>query len=1111
MANTTPIVTTVTKAANKEKTSKEANAALKVNILDLCEVHYEDIFPVIMDKIRHDKQKEVHARLDFGESSKKSQRVREVSQNSSAGTLPARYRNPSEKPKMRDRLRYNDGNVFNRLVPNEEGSSGRDGRVHQLVTRANIDQPGHDDTHLATLVGEHNISEGNVCSYNKIPQVLSFQNVLPNLTKECGLRRSQRSSKLPAGLNNFVLDSKVKYGLNRVCPRSKDHIPGIKESYGNTCSSYSTGARYRYHSHDRDRSRSMKRGRESEYPLSRVSESGTSNGGHWKSKSKYESQQVKKTWQCPGHAKRTAKEILAAKVGKFKPPPPMLKKKIKELVRASKLSHLIKEIKLGRNQPKVGKKEVPAKDKSTKIYMGTEGSLIIEVEIGGHMIHYMYVDGGSSMEVLYEHCFNRLRPEIKSQMVSATTSLTGFSGETIWPLVQLRLLVIIEDAQHSIKAWMNFMIVRSLSPYNSIIRRPRIREIQAVPSTAHRMLKFPVDRGIVTIHSTILIPTECAAVTTTSNEILKEAEVRYENFKVALHSNFPDQESSDMIGVPRSVAEHRLNIWKGYPPIRQKKGARPWNVPEPSNMAIKKWSVMLGEHNITYRPRTYVKGHILLDFLVEKPNEAPPDTSMVETSQEPWTLFTDGSSCVDGSGVGLILTSPKGTEFTYPLRFQFTASNNEAEYKALIAGLWIATQMGVRNVHVSVDSKLVANQVLGTYVAKEENMIKYLEKAKSLVSGFANFSISQVRRSKNKKVDALIKIASTSFAHLSKQVLVEVLKEKSIQEKKEAIKLRIKARQYELLEGVLYKRTFLKPWLKCVGPLQADYVIREIHEGSCTADSHHGYMAILQVGNYIAGPFPVGPGKSGEEVRVGQYSGPLRPSGRNSLGQRSRHTQGNQNANVPHHDSGHVHNDEELRLNLDLLEERREREAIRKAKAKLKMTKYYNARVRGVTFRPGDFVYRSNDASHAVDGGKLGPNWEGPYEVTEALGDRAYRLRLSTLIIAFHVRGLQPQWPWILHLGLCGGIRQQNRQPSKSDGRHEYGDAVRSGVMSGTNPMGAKNHHVLLLFSARHMLAAMASFNSISSLNAQGSLGSHTSGYIGIFSWEELGRRSQIH
>nr|GEW71391.1 reverse transcriptase domain-containing protein [Tanacetum cinerariifolium] len=90
-----------------------------------------------------------------------------------------------------------------------------------------------------------------------------------------------------------------------------------------------------------------------------------------------------------------------------------------------------------------------------------------------------------------------------------------------------------------------------------------------------------------------------------------------------------------------------------------------------------------------------------------------------------------------------------------------------------------------------------------------------------------------------------------------------------------------------------------------------------------------------------------------------------------------------------------VYNDEELWLNLDLLEERRERAAIREAKAKLKMKKYYNARVRGVTFRPGDFVYRINDAGHAVEGGKLRPKWEGPYEVSKALGDGAYKLRFT--------------------------------------------------------------------------------------------------------------------
>ncbi|GJR54410.1 reverse transcriptase domain-containing protein [Tanacetum coccineum] len=595
-------------------------------------------------------------------------------------------------------------------------------------------------------------------------------------------------------------------------------------------------------------------------------------------------------------------------------------------------------------------------------------------------------------------------------MVSARTSLTGFSGETIWPLGQLRILVTIGDADHCTKAWMDFMIVRSILPYNGIIGRPGIRKIQAVPSTAHEMLKFPADGGIVTIRSTILIPAECATVITSPKEIPKEAGTSHQNLKVAIHPNFPDQEvaiggtlslagrtelctllkknldifvwqPSDMTGVPLSIAEHRLNIREGYSPVRKKKrGQAPerakaiqaevqklvvagimrevyyhdwlsnpvmvkkhdgswrmcvdftdlnkayaykgyhqiqmaesdfhtsqgvycytkmpfglkndgatyqrlvdrafdsqslngklaslnrflsksaekslplfktlkrcikksdfrWTLeaeqafkqlkqhlselpllvaPKPKEELIvylsasygavsavlmtergtvqtpvyfisralqgpelnytpmeklvlslvfaakrlqryfqahpiavitdqpikqimsrpdvagrlQKWSVMLGEHNITYRPRTSVKGQILADFLVEKPDENPPNTPVVTTPPEPWTLFTDGSSCVDGSGAGLILTSPEGTEFTYALRFQFTASNNEAEYEALIAGLRIAAQMGVQNVQVNVDSKLVANQVLGTYVAKEENMIKYLEKVKGLV------------------------------------------------------------------------------------------------------------------------------------------------------------------------------------------------------------------------------------------------------------------------------------------------------------------------------------------------------------------------------------------
>ncbi|GJU36442.1 reverse transcriptase domain-containing protein [Tanacetum coccineum] len=197
---------------------------------------------------------------------------------------------------------------------------------------------------------------------------------------------------------------------------------------------------------------------------------------------------------------------------------------------------------------------------------------------------------------------------------------------------------------------------------------------------------------------------------------------------------------------------------------------------------MQKWSIQLGEFGIHYRPRVSVKGQVLADFIVERPEEEGQDDSTKEEEPLPaqWTLFTDGSSCVDGCGAGVILTDPEGVEFTYALRFQFEATNNEVEYEALIAGLQIAEKIGVQSLQVNVDSKLVANQVNGTYIAKETDMIKYLEKVKTLASTFRAFSIKQVPRSKNKKADALSKIASTSFAHLSKQVLVEELKEKSI-------------------------------------------------------------------------------------------------------------------------------------------------------------------------------------------------------------------------------------------------------------------------------------------------------------------------------------------
>ncbi|GJS97176.1 reverse transcriptase domain-containing protein [Tanacetum coccineum] len=239
----------------------------------------------------------------------------------------------------------------------------------------------------------------------------------------------------------------------------------------------------------------------------------------------------------------------------------------------------------------------------------------------------------------------------------------------------------------------------------------------------------------------------------------------------------------------------------------------------------------------------------------------------------------DRSSCTNGSGAGLILTNPEGMEFTYALRFRFDATNNEVEYEALIAGLRIAEQMGVKNLQANVDSRLVVNQVNGTYVAKEADMIHYLEKVKSLTGGFKAFTTKQIPRSENKKADALSKIASTSFAHLRKTT------EPTYRRKARAI--RRKSWRFAVINGILYKKSFLGPWLRCtrtvvLKALRTGYYWPIMHKDTRTliracqdCQAHKPIprnpqqkltpitspWTFYKWGIDIAGPFPKGPGK----------------------------------------------------------------------------------------------------------------------------------------------------------------------------------------------------------------------------------------------------------
>ena len=139
--------------------------------------------------------------------------------------------------------------------------------------------------------------------------------------------------------------------------------------------------------------------------------------------------------------------------------------------------------------------------------------------------------------------------------------------------------------------------------------------------------------------------------------------------------------------------------------------------PETSGRLMK-WAIELSEFDIIYRPKTAIKWQVLADFIMEFTSAEPAKDAQTTTDLSTWKLSIDGASNAQGSGAGLILTSPEGIDIEYALRFGFHTSNNEAEYEAVIAGLNLAHPLEVNQLEVYSDSQLVVRQIEDTYEAK---------------------------------------------------------------------------------------------------------------------------------------------------------------------------------------------------------------------------------------------------------------------------------------------------------------------------------------------------------------------------------------------------------
>ena len=197
----------------------------------------------------------------------------------------------------------------------------------------------------------------------------------------------------------------------------------------------------------------------------------------------------------------------------------------------------------------------------------------------------------------------------------------------------------------------------------------------------------------------------------------------------------------------------------------------------------------------------------------------------------------------------------------YALRFRFQASNNEAEYEAVIVGLNLAHSMEADQLEVCSDSQLVVKQIEDSFEARGEKMILYLKNVRKVLKNFVRVQVRYVPRAENSHADALAKLAKASQEGLDRRIPVEHLPKPSINinseeifpvvtgpswmdpiwdyllngtlpsDLNEASKLRARSARFALLRGILYKRGFSAPLLKCIGKEDVNYVLREVHEG----------------------------------------------------------------------------------------------------------------------------------------------------------------------------------------------------------------------------------------------------------------------------------------
>ncbi|XP_026440640.1 uncharacterized protein LOC113339337 [Papaver somniferum] len=308
--------------------------------------------------------------------------------------------------------------------------------------------------------------------------------------------------------------------------------------------------------------------------------------------------------------------------------------------------------------------------------------------------------------------------------------------------------------------------------------------------------------------------------------------------------------------------------------------------------SIERWNAQIGNFEIKYEILSSPKSQVIAYFLAEFPlKEDESVEEMMDIDEEcgnptdllidntRWEILVDGSSNGDDSGIGIVFISPAGTRLAYSFRLEFASTNNETEHEAVVHTLRLSIEMKLEYARITSDSQLVIRQIEGVYRTNEPSFQKYKKLVGELSAQIPKINWRHISRKDNRLAYAFAFIPSMMVDPTARDIKIQTLFLPSINKEKcedvdvmlvdneedekankaadwrtqlhlylekgevprnrlEAHKLKSRETNYELRDGVLYRRSFLGPSLRCLTRTEGMEILKALHYGD--AGNHSG-------------------------------------------------------------------------------------------------------------------------------------------------------------------------------------------------------------------------------------------------------------------------------